>query len=114
MIMILTLHLEYTGVLRKLLLVNSSNLCTKPEQWFVFSCSFLFLMGNLIWFCVKGMVTACWSLGLVVGSIIGGLLANPCELYPHLFSESSIFATFPYLLPNLGTIILSLVMKANI
>ena len=51
------------------------------------------------------MVTACWSLGMVLGSIIGGLLANPCDLYPEIFGQSHIFATYPYLLPNLGTVI---------
>ena len=51
------------------------------------------------------MVTACWSLGMVLGSIIGGLLANPCDLYPEIFGQAHIFAAYPYLLPNLGTVI---------
>ena len=50
------------------------------------------------------MVTACWSLGLVLGSVIGGLLANPCDLYPELFAGFHLFHTYPYLLPNLGMI----------
>jgi len=50
-----------------------------------------------------GMVTGCWSLGLVIGPAIGGLLANPAILYPKYFGGVTIFIEFPYLLPNLLT-----------
>lgn len=48
--------------------------------------------------------------GLVVGPIIGGLLANPVENYPNIFGDRSTFGgehgvqwmrRWPYLLPNL-------------
>merc|ERR1719454_2695009 len=31
---------------------------------------------------VMGLTSGCWSLGLVIGPALGGLLANPCKLYP--------------------------------
>lgn len=46
-----------------------------------------------------GLTTGCWSLGLVVGPAYGGMLANPTQLYPHIFG-GTIFDTYPYLLPN--------------
>lgn len=33
----------------------------------------------------------CWSFGLVIGPAIGGLLAQPAQHYPTVFSESGIF-----------------------
>ncbi|MCJ1285627.1 hypothetical protein MMC26_004968 [Xylographa opegraphella] len=42
-----------------------------------------------------------WSIGTILGPCAGGFLSNPHETYPALFSESGIFAQFPYLLPNL-------------
>ncbi|CAM9718286.1 unnamed protein product, partial [Laminaria digitata] len=42
-----------------------------------------------------------WSVGLVIGSGLGGLLAEPAKHYPALFSESGLFGRFPYLLPNI-------------
>ena len=42
-----------------------------------------------------------WSIGTIIGPAIGGTLANPAVSLPSLFSSDSIFAKFPYLLPNL-------------
>ncbi|KAJ9664949.1 hypothetical protein H2201_005001 [Coniosporium apollinis] len=42
-----------------------------------------------------------WSVGTIVGPAIGGYLARPAENFPSVFSSSGIFASFPYLLPNL-------------
>ncbi|KAJ2903750.1 MFS multidrug transporter [Zalerion maritima] len=42
-----------------------------------------------------------WCIGSIIGPMIGGTLAKPCDNFPHIFSESSIFHTYPYLLPNL-------------
>lgn len=48
--------------------------------------------------------------GVIVGPIIGGLLANPVENYPSIFGDNSMFGgehgvrwmrRWPYLLPNL-------------
>ncbi|CAN0142038.1 unnamed protein product [Ascophyllum nodosum] len=47
-----------------------------------------------------GAITACWSLGLVGGPGLGGLLSEPAKHYPRFFSESGLFGRFPYLLPN--------------
>lgn len=37
----------------------------------------------------------------IIGSSLGGVLAEPVKNYPTIFSTGSIFATYPYLLPNL-------------
>ncbi|KAL2024539.1 hypothetical protein VTK56DRAFT_7582 [Thermocarpiscus australiensis] len=42
-----------------------------------------------------------WSVGTIIGPMIGGLFAEPHESYPHLFPKGSLFDRFPYLLPNL-------------
>jgi len=42
-----------------------------------------------------------WSIGTIIGPAIGGTLADPSETFPHMFSKHGLFATFPYLLPNL-------------
>lgn len=42
-----------------------------------------------------------WSIGTIIGPSIGGCFANPAENFPSLFSQNGIFASFPYLLPNL-------------
>ncbi|KAL2266938.1 hypothetical protein VTJ83DRAFT_4215 [Remersonia thermophila] len=42
-----------------------------------------------------------WSIGTILGPMIGGLFADPHENYPDLFPQGSLFARFPYLLPNL-------------
>ncbi|KAF3009573.1 hypothetical protein E8E13_005950 [Curvularia kusanoi] len=42
-----------------------------------------------------------WTLGGIIGSAMGGYLAQPSEFYPHLFPKDGIFGRYPYLLPNL-------------
>lgn len=42
-----------------------------------------------------------WSLGSIAGSALGGYAAQPARFYPEWFPASSVFARFPYLLPNL-------------
>lgn len=42
-----------------------------------------------------------WTLGGIIGSAIGGFLAQPAKFYPHLFSKDGLFGRYPYLLPNL-------------
>ncbi|KAL9041156.1 MAG: hypothetical protein Q9180_001468 [Flavoplaca navasiana] len=42
-----------------------------------------------------------WSLGSILGPLIGGALAEPCKNYPGLFSRWTLFQTYPYLLPNI-------------
>ncbi|KAL9023434.1 MAG: hypothetical protein Q9196_007201 [Gyalolechia fulgens] len=42
-----------------------------------------------------------WSIGTIIGPAIGGITARPAVSMPELFSPSSIFGKFPFLLPNL-------------
>ncbi|KAL2158927.1 hypothetical protein VTH06DRAFT_2957 [Thermothelomyces fergusii] len=42
-----------------------------------------------------------WSIGTILGPMIGGLFADPHESHPDLFPKGSLFERFPYLLPNL-------------
>lgn len=42
-----------------------------------------------------------WTIGTVIGASIGGVFAAPHESFPNLFPGGSLFANFPYLLPNL-------------
>ncbi|KKY18169.1 putative major facilitator superfamily transporter [Phaeomoniella chlamydospora] len=42
-----------------------------------------------------------WALGSIVGSAMGGFLAQPARFYPSLFPEDGLFGRYPYLLPNL-------------
>ncbi|KAF4981716.1 hypothetical protein FZEAL_2518 [Fusarium zealandicum] len=45
-----------------------------------------------------------WTLGGIIGSAMGGFLAQPAVFYPSLFSEEGLFGRFPYLLPNLVSV----------
>jgi MFS family permease len=54
-----------------------------------------------------------WSIGTIVGPSIGGLFADPHKSYPALFPRDSLFAKYPYLLPNLmcaALLLLSIVL----
>lgn len=42
-----------------------------------------------------------WSIGTIIGPAIGGSFANPASSFPSVFPSNGIFATFPFLLPNL-------------
>ncbi|GMH13268.1 hypothetical protein Nepgr_015109 [Nepenthes gracilis] len=46
-------------------------------------------------------ITTAWGIGLIIGPSIGGLLAQPAEKYPDIFSQESLFGRFPYFLPCL-------------
>ncbi|CAN0218208.1 unnamed protein product [Hapterophycus canaliculatus] len=41
------------------------------------------------------------AVSIVFGSAMGGLLVQPVENYPSLFSASGLFGKFPFLIPNL-------------
>ena len=41
-----------------------------------------------------------WSVGTILGPCIGGYFADPVNSFPGMFSDNTIFAKFPYLLPN--------------
>lgn len=64
-----------------------SELCAPKDQTFAMS-----------------VVSASWSIGLVVGPSIGGWTARPAVQYPGTWiADIRVFAEFPYLLPNLIT-----------
>lgn len=42
-----------------------------------------------------------WSIGTIIGPAIGGTFARPAISMPSIFSDTGIFAHFPFLLPNL-------------
>lgn len=47
-----------------------------------------------------------WCLGSIIGPVIGGTLAQPCDNYPSLFPQGTIFDRFPFLLPNLVCVVI--------
>ncbi|KAK9122541.1 hypothetical protein Sjap_012143 [Stephania japonica] len=48
------------------------------------------------------IVSIAWGIGLIIGPALGGLLAQPAEKYPDVFSKESLFGRFPYFLPCLS------------
>jgi MFS family permease len=46
-----------------------------------------------------------WTLGGIIGSAMGGFLAQPAYWYPRFFSEDGLFGRYPFLLPNLVSVI---------
>ncbi|OTB06521.1 hypothetical protein M426DRAFT_55264 [Hypoxylon sp. CI-4A] len=46
-----------------------------------------------------------WTLGGIIGSAMGGFLAQPATFYPDLFPEDGLFGRYPYLLPNLVSVV---------
>lgn len=46
------------------------------------------------------VIGLCWSLGGIVGPMIGGWLEHPVENLPNLFGSSDLLRRFPYLLPT--------------
>ncbi|KAF5019345.1 hypothetical protein F66182_8654 [Fusarium sp. NRRL 66182] len=46
-----------------------------------------------------------WTLGGIIGSAMGGFLAQPAVFYPSVFSQDGLFGRYPYLLPNLVSVV---------
>ncbi|KAI2469406.1 MFS general substrate transporter [Annulohypoxylon bovei var. microspora] len=42
-----------------------------------------------------------WSIGTIIGPAIGGMLADPHDTWPSAFPKGTLFADYPYLLPNI-------------
>ncbi len=72
-----------------------------------------------------GLIGLMWGLGGVVGSLVGGVCARPATKWPSVFGPEgplSIFADYPYLLPNLiassatfvGLIVTIIYLKENV
>ena len=56
------------------------------------------------------LLPMCFNVGVIIGPILGGLLADPVASYPGVFGEGSVFGgkdgvwwmkRWPYALPNL-------------
>ncbi|KAI0799009.1 major facilitator superfamily domain-containing protein [Xylaria sp. FL0064] len=47
-----------------------------------------------------------WTLGGIFGSAMGGFLAQPATFYPSLFPADGLFGRYPYLLPNLVSVVI--------
>ena len=45
-------------------------------------------------------MSVAWASGTIIAPLLGGLLCKPAVKYPFLFSQSSLFAKYPYALPN--------------
>ncbi|KAH8888108.1 MFS general substrate transporter [Thozetella sp. PMI_491] len=45
-----------------------------------------------------------WILGSILGSAMGGYLAQPSIFYPSIFPEDGLFGQYPYLLPNIVSV----------
>jgi MFS family permease len=52
--------------------------------------------------------SAGYSIGTILGPILGGALARPALQYPSLFSSTGMFAYFPFLLPCIASAFISL------
>ncbi|KAI0127873.1 major facilitator superfamily domain-containing protein [Xylariales sp. AK1849] len=46
-----------------------------------------------------------WTLGGIIGSAMGGFLAQPARFYPSVFPADGLFGKYPYLLPNLVAVV---------
>ena len=56
------------------------------------------------------LLPMCFNIGVIIGPVLGGLLADPVESYPRVFGGNSVFGGksgvwwmkhWPYALPNL-------------
>lgn len=43
----------------------------------------------------------CFNIGVIIGPILGGLLADPAGSYPKIFGHNKFLQKFPYAPPNL-------------
>ncbi|KAI9744021.1 MAG: hypothetical protein M1818_002755 [Claussenomyces sp. TS43310] len=52
----------------------------------------------------------CFNIGVIIGPILGGLLADPANSYPGIFGHVRFFQRFPYAPPNLLNAVLLLIV----
>ncbi|KAH0860863.1 hypothetical protein HID58_089124 [Brassica napus] len=57
-------------------------------------------------------VSTAWGIGLIIGPVLGGFLAQPADKYPSVFSKESIFGRFRYALPCFTISAFALVVTA--
>lgn len=55
------------------------------------------------------LLPMCFNIGVIVGPVLGGLLADPAESYPNIFGDVKFFKMFPYALPNIVSAIFLLI-----
>jgi MFS family permease len=55
-----------------------------------------------------------YTLGLIIGPSIGGLLARPAVQYPTAFPSTGLFGKYPYLLPSLFGAVIALISNVAI
>jgi len=48
----------------------------------------------------------CFNIGVIIGPILGGLLADPAGSYPRLFGNVIWLKKFPYAVPNIVSAII--------
>ncbi|OQN97714.1 hypothetical protein B0A48_16034 [Cryoendolithus antarcticus] len=46
-----------------------------------------------------------WTLGGIIGSAMGGFLAQPTVFYPSIFPADGLFGKYPYLMPNIVAVV---------
>ncbi len=47
------------------------------------------------------MFPMCFNIGVIIGPILGGLLADPAGSYPNVFGNVKFFKRYPYAPPNI-------------
>ncbi|KAL2808840.1 major facilitator superfamily domain-containing protein [Aspergillus granulosus] len=69
------------------------------------------------------LLPMCFNIGVIIGPVLGGLLADPLKNYPHLFGPGSIFGgkdgvwwmeRWPFALPNLISAIFIFISWASV
>jgi MFS family permease len=65
----------------------------------------------------------CFNIGVIIGPVLGGMLADPIKNYPHLFGPGSLFGgkdgvwwmeRWPFALPNLISAIFIFISWASV
>lgn len=56
----------------------------------------------------------CFNIGVIIGPILGGLLADPANSYPGTFGHVKFLQKFPYSPPNLLSAIFLLIAAISV
>lgn len=60
------------------------------------------------------LLPMCFNVGIIVGPILGGLLADPAGSYPNLFGKIGWLHEFPYALPNIISAFILFIAAAGV